>query len=136
SARKALEYKTALGGNRIISHREINLLRPADLYAYLQYVPSIAQSFRSGMDDWREQIEQFFDGIKKLMLPREEINGLLAYLNYYFHREMLELPADYQEIWNDEFHSLLLRQPENLETIDELSRFYIQSLQECAIRLQ
>jgi|GEM_PF-3376456 len=136
SARKALEYKTALGGNRIISHREIDLLQPADLYAYLQYVPSIAQSFRSGTEGWREQLEQFFDGIKKLMLPREEINGLLAYLNYYFHREMLELPADYQEIWNDEFHSLLMRQPENLETIDELSRFYIHSLHECAVKLQ
>ncbi|MDF2835830.1 MAG: transcriptional regulator, AraC family [Paenibacillus sp.] len=136
TAGRALDYKTALGGNRVISHREIELLRPDDLYVYLQYVPTIAQSFRFGNDDWKEQLTGLFAGLKSMMLPREEVAGILTYLNYYFHSEMKELPSDYRHIWNDEFRALISEQDDTLETLDELAGFYIRTLSEFANRLQ
>lgn len=136
AAERALDYKSALGGNRVITYREIDLLRPDDLYVYLQHVPSIAQSFRFGNEGWKEQLAQLFAGLKALMLPREEIAGILSYMNYYFHSEMKELPGDYQPIWNDEFRSLLDEQGDSLETLDELADFYISTLGKCGERLQ
>jgi AraC-like DNA-binding protein len=136
TAGRALDYKSALGGNRVISHGEIELLRSDDLYVYLQYVPSIAQSFRFGNEGWKEQLTGLFAGLKSMMLPKEEIAGILTYMNYYFHWEMKELPSDYQHIWNDEFRSLLSEQGEALETLDELADFYIRTLSECAERLR
>jgi two-component system response regulator YesN len=136
TAERALDYKSALGGNRVISYREIELLRPDDLYVYLQYVPTIAQSFRFGNEDWKEQLTGLFAGLKSMMLPKEEIADILTYLNYYFHSEMKELPSDYQPIWNDEFRSLLSEQDDTLETLDELASFYIRTLSDFAERLQ
>ncbi|WP_168122489.1 AraC family transcriptional regulator [Paenibacillus sp. HB172176] len=135
-AQRTLDYKSTLGGNRIISHSEIGLLQPDDLYVNLQYVPTIAQSFRFGNDSWQEQLELLFAGLKKLLLPKEEINGILTYMNYYFHLEMKELPPDYEEIWKDEFRLLVDEQSDSMETLDELADFYVDTLSRCAARLQ
>lgn len=102
---RALDYKSALGSNRVIGHWEIEDLASGDLFVYLQYVRTIAQAFRVGSEGWQEQLELLFTGLRSLLLPREEIDGVLTYMNYFFYREMTELPPEYQEIWNREFRA-------------------------------
>lgn len=128
---KALGYKSALGGNRVIGHWEIEELSREDLFVYLQYVRTIAQAFRVGSEGWREQLKLLFDGLKSLLLPKEEIDGVLSYMNYYFHREMTELPPEYQELWNREFRAHWDERTETLETLDELEAFYVERLASC-----
>jgi AraC-like DNA-binding protein len=132
SASRSLDYKSALGGNRLIGHWEVELLLHDDLYIYLQYVRTIAQAFRVGNDGWLDQLRRLFEGLRSLILPREEIAGILTYMNYYFHREMLELPQDYQTLWNRHFRLAWDEQMEELETLDELEAFYIGQLTACA----
>lgn len=134
-AARALDYKSALGSNRLIGHWEIELLSHDDLFIYLQYVRTIAQAFRVGNDSWQEQLRLLFEGLRGLLLPKEEINGILTYLNYYFYREMMELPPEYQELWNREFGAPWSESMENLETLDELEAFYLNGLSACARKM-
>jgi AraC-like DNA-binding protein len=132
AAIRAMDYKSALGSNRVIGHWEIELLSRDDLYIYLQYVPTIAQAFWVGNAGWQEQLRLLFDGLRRLLLPKEEIAGILNYMNYYFYREMMELPPDYQELWNREFRTHWEEKLEALETLDELEHFYSSRLTACA----
>lgn len=136
SAARALDYKTALGSNRIIGHWEIELLSHDDLFVYLQYVRTIAQAFRVGNDGWQEQLRLLFEGLRGLLLPREEISGILTYMNYYFYREMMELPMEYQELWNREFGTPWNESMDILETLDELEAFYSANLSACARKME
>ncbi|MFD0670796.1 helix-turn-helix domain-containing protein [Cohnella sp. GCM10027633] len=131
SAAEALGYKSALGGNRVIGHWEIEELSREDLFVYLQYVRTIAQAFRVGSEGWREQLGLLFAGLKSLLLPKEEVDGVVGYMNYYFHREMTELPPEYQELWNREFRAHGDERIETLETLDELEAFYVERLSSC-----
>ncbi|RAU93300.1 helix-turn-helix domain-containing protein [Paenibacillus sp. YN15] len=135
-AARALDYKSALGSNRLIGHWEIELLSHDDLFIYLQYVRTIAQAFRVGNDGWQEQLRLLFEGLRGLLLPKEEINGILTYMNYYFYREMMELPPEYQELWNREFGAPWSESMENLETLDELEAFYLNALSACARKME
>ncbi|TVY01868.1 helix-turn-helix domain-containing protein [Paenibacillus cremeus] len=136
SAARALDYKSALGSNRVIGHWEIELLSHDDLYVYLQYVRTIAQAFRVGNGGWEEQLRLLFEGLRRLMLPRDEISGILSYMNYYFYREMMELPPDYQELWNREFRTPWDENMEALETLEELEFFYSRTLSACAKKME
>ncbi|MBA2938605.1 AraC family transcriptional regulator [Paenibacillus sp. CGMCC 1.16610] len=136
AAARALDYKSALGSNRVIGHWEIELLSHDDLYVYLQYVRTIAQAFRVGNDGWEEQLRLLFEGLRRLMLPREEISGILSYMNYYFYREMMELPPDYQELWNREFRTPWDVNMDALETLEELEFFYSKTLTSCARKIE
>ncbi|WP_240420948.1 helix-turn-helix domain-containing protein [Paenibacillus periandrae] len=135
SAARALDYKSALGSNRVIGHWEIELLSHDDLFIYLQYVRTIAQAFRVGNEGWEEQLKLLFDGLRRLMLPKEEISGILIYMNYYFYREMMELPPEYQELWNREFRAPWDESMDTLETLDELESFYSKNLSACARKM-
>ncbi|MDD9269604.1 helix-turn-helix domain-containing protein [Paenibacillus sp. GCM10023248] len=132
TASKALSYKSALGINRVIGHWEIEVLSHDDLFVYLQYVRTIAQSFRVGNGGWQEQLILLFNGLRSLLLPKEEIDGVLTYMNYFFQREMMELPPEYQELWNTEFRSKWEASIDSLETLYELESFYLERLTACA----
>ncbi|MGO4494924.1 helix-turn-helix domain-containing protein [Paenibacillus sp. 2RAB27] len=136
SSARALDYKSALGSNRVIGHWEIELLSHDDLYVYLQYVRTIAQAFRVGNDGWQEQLKLLFEGLRRLLLPKEEISGILSYMNYYFYREMMELPPEYQELWNREFRTPWDENMETLETLDELESFYLVTITSCAQQME
>lgn len=136
SAIRALDYKSALGSNRVIGHWEIELLSHDDLYVYLQYVRTVAQAFRVGNEGWREQLRLLFEGLRGLLLPKDEISGILSYMNYYFYREMMELPPEYQELWNREFRTPWDENMDALETLDELEFFYKNTLSSCAKKME
>jgi two-component system response regulator YesN len=131
TASKTLSYKSALGINRVIGHWEIEVLSHNDLFVYLQYVRTIAQSFRVGNDGWQEQLILLFNGLRSLLLPKEEIDGVLIYMNYFFQREMMELPPEYQELWNTEFRAKWEARMDTLETLHELESFYLERLTAC-----
>ncbi|MDF2921342.1 MAG: transcriptional regulator, AraC family [Paenibacillaceae bacterium] len=136
SAARALDYKSALGANRVIGHWEIELLSHDDLFVYLQYVRTIAQAFRVGNESWQEQLKLLFDGLRGLLLPKEEISGILTYMNYYFYREMMELPPEYQEVWSRNFRTPWDENLDALETLDELEAFYSANLAACARKME
>lgn len=131
AALQALSYKSSLGSNRVIGHWEVEELPHDDLFVYLQHVRTIAQAFRLGNEGWLEQLGLLFDGLRTLLLPREEIDGVLTYMNYFFQREMMELPPDYQELWNRGFRAQWESRSEGLETLDELEAFYAEELTRC-----
>jgi two-component system, response regulator YesN len=135
TAARALDYKSALGSSRLIGHWEIELLSHDDLFIYLQYVRTVAQAFRVGNDTWKEQLGLLFEGLRSLLLPKEEIHGILTYMNYYFYREMMELPPEYQELWNREFGVPWTESMEGMETLDELEKFYYDRLSVCARKM-
>lgn len=136
SAARALDYKSALGSNRVIGYWEIELLSRDDLYVYLQYVRTVAQAFRVGNEGWQEQLKLLFEGLRRLLLPRDEISGILSYMNYYFYREMMELPPEYQDLWNREFRAPWDEKMDTLETLDELEFFYFKTLSSCAKKME
>jgi hypothetical protein len=131
TAARALSYKSALGGNRVIGYWEIEALSRDDLFVYLQYVRTIAQAFRVGSEGWQEQLRLLFEGLRSLLLPKDDIDGVLIYMNYFFHREMTELPPEYRELWNSEFRLQWDERMETLETLDELEAFYSERLMSC-----
>lgn len=57
-------------------------------------------------------------------------------MNYYFYREMMELPPEYQELWNREFRTPWDENMETLETLDELESFYLATISSCAQQME
>jgi len=121
-ALEALRHKTSLGTSRLI--------RPADFAAKLPFEMSrqvvrsraIGQSFRIGDGEWERHWHEMLEELRNMVFTRNELTGLLQYLLYQLHKEMLELPEQFQAVWNEGAHaelSAILGKEETLETIGE-----------------
>lgn len=118
----ALQYKSSLGGNRIIEHGEIAAKSQGEVYKHLHLMRSMSQKFRLGDKEWKLELEQLFTELRDGLFTRDDIFAVLHYLIYHMQREMMELPAELQDIWESSTLPRLNASLERLDTISELER--------------
>ncbi|MEF3304698.1 AraC family transcriptional regulator [Paenibacillus sp. GYB003] len=117
-AQQLLGYKTSLGTNRLIVPADIS--QPHDeMFKRLQDVRLLCQSFRSGDPDWAERLNELYRSVRAALLTREDLFRLFHMLTVHLHREMMELPGEFQAIWYTGFGRRLERIAERHETLDD-----------------
>ncbi|MCU6710558.1 helix-turn-helix domain-containing protein [Paenibacillus sp. J5C_2022] len=107
SAVDALHYKTSLGTGRVIRHTDHADKMPFETLLHARQIRAISQAYRAGDAAWEQHWHELFEGLHTQLFSREELLGLLNYLLYQLHREVAELPEEFQSIWNSGAHAEL-----------------------------
>ncbi|WP_282939421.1 helix-turn-helix domain-containing protein [Paenibacillus sp. RC67] len=121
-ALEALQYKSSLGGNRIIEHGEVAAKSQGEVYKHLHWMRSMGQKFRLGDKEWRLELDQLFRELIDGLFTRDDVYAILHYLIYHMQREVMELPSELQDIWTNETLPQLSEALERLDTISELEQ--------------
>jgi AraC-like DNA-binding protein len=116
----ALRYKTTLGANRVIYYWESEGQAETEVYKHLSHVKTMAQSFRLGEKEWKEELERIFAELKTGLFTRDEIHNLMNYMVYHLNREMMELSNKFQDMWKLEALPRLNDVMEQFDTIEEV----------------
>ncbi|UVI31994.1 helix-turn-helix domain-containing protein [Paenibacillus spongiae] len=135
-ALEAVKYKSVLGSSRVIAHDEIEGTPLGETYAHLQLIRSLSQAYRLGDDQWLDQYETLFRSIRDLLFSRDDLLSLINYLVYHLQREMMELPPEYQDIWNNGAFDSLHAALKQFDTIQELDREFRRILLETAATMK
>jgi AraC-like DNA-binding protein len=116
-AQQMLGYKSSLGTNRLIVPADI--AQPhGEMFKRLQDIRLICQAFRSGDPDWAERLNELYLSVREALFTRDDLFHLFNMLTVHLHREMMELPGEFQDIWYKGFGRRLDGIPERHETLD------------------
>jgi YesN/AraC family two-component response regulator len=118
-AMNALQYKASLGMNRLIEQEDLISMPQGEMFKQLQNIRAICQSFRSGEEDWRDHYQELYWTVKGQMYSIDDLHSLLNYLVFHLHKEMMDLPQEFQSIWNGDIHNQLKEVVDQKETVDE-----------------
>ncbi|MFE5324253.1 helix-turn-helix domain-containing protein [Paenibacillus sp. NPDC056579] len=131
----ALKYKSALGGDRIIEYKDISVKAQGEVYEHLHLMRSIGQKFRLGDKEWELELNRLFRELVEGFFTRDDVVSMLHYMIYHMQKELLELPAEFQELWMQETLPRLHAAIERLDTISELERDLTDTLKEAFGRM-
>jgi AraC-like DNA-binding protein len=120
SAITQLEYKPSLGNNRIIQEKEVVGRPHTDMYRIVQLVRPFTQAYKLGESDWPEKLETFFDELGQGIFTRDDLESLMNYAMYHFHREMTELASESKSLWEQAAMPKMILLLERTETLEEL----------------
>lgn len=133
-ALNALEYKAALGRNRILSRE--NMSEPKnDVYEFLKTISLIVQAMRLSDEVWEKHFDRLFEQITASVLSRQEIIHTVQLLFQHYKREFAELPREYQELWGDSL-GRLREKLEGWETLEDLRLLCFEAFRELAEQMQ
>ncbi|WP_028553128.1 helix-turn-helix domain-containing protein [Paenibacillus sp. UNC451MF] len=135
-ALEALQYKSSLGGNRVIEHGDVSDKSQGEVYKHLHLMRSMGQKFRLGDKEWKLEQEQLFRELVDGFFTRDDVFAILHYLIYHMQREVMELPVELQDIWTNEALPRLSEALERLDTISELEQEFTVVLTEAFDRLE
>lgn len=124
---ESLKYKSSLGGNRIIEiHQVWAVTSGSETIRHVQSIRSIAQSLRLGKEGWADEMNSFFDDLRKDCYSRDEIASLMNYMIYHMFKEISGFPTETQEIWTKDG---LPRMNDLLNNFDTIEDFHSGCLQ-------
>jgi two-component system response regulator YesN len=135
AAVNVLRFKSTLGANRVIYHWESEASAEKEMYKHLPLVKSLAQSFRLGEKEWKPTLEQIFTELKAGLFSYDEIRNLMNYMVYHLHREMMELSAEFQEMWKRKALPRLNDAIVQFDTIEEVYSQWFQILEDSSERM-
>lgn len=134
-AKEALSLKPSLGLNRVIAHHETE--RQEDgTYRHLQTIRLFARVLRTGEEPWRPILSQLFQEARAGRLSREEHVQFLHTLNHHLSREMMEFPADIQELWKSEALPRLNQIRDTFDVAEDLEAQYERVLGEFEVKVR
>ncbi|SDS46739.1 Helix-turn-helix domain-containing protein [Paenibacillaceae bacterium GAS479] len=129
---EALDYKMALGENRLITREDVMSQGQVEVYGYLGLIRSAVQAFRKSDPSWSEQLEDLFNQMKQGLLTKDEIMNMINYLLYSLGREMSGLGKDGQVVWESDTLTVLTDKLENSHSLEEMRETIIGKMTELA----
>ncbi|RAV19164.1 helix-turn-helix domain-containing protein [Paenibacillus contaminans] len=136
SAVNALTYKSSLGTNRLIGSDNLESVPQVEMFKQLQNIRAICQAFRFGEGVWENHFRGLIGNFRGQLFSLEDLRSMLNYLVFHLHKEIIELPAEFQEIWNDDIHGRLIAAVSRIETLDESCVEFEQVLREAFEQMQ
>ncbi|GAA3405916.1 helix-turn-helix domain-containing protein [Paenibacillus hodogayensis] len=132
-ASRLLGYKSSLGANRIIVEADTQVPH-GETFKQLEEIRLLCQSFRAGDPAWEERLHSFYRSIRNSLFTRDDLYNVFTMLTVHLHREMMELPAEFQDIWNSSAALRIDRIMERHETLDaiygELDALLVEAFEE------
>jgi AraC-like DNA-binding protein len=121
-ALKALQYKPSLGQENVIGYWQIPPGGKQQSLDLIHYIRAEAYSLRTGKGNRLEHFEQLFAEIRSGIYMREELANLISYMIFFLDKEIMELPADVQELWTSSAVEKLHKAAANWDSLDELQQ--------------
>ncbi|MDU0203335.1 helix-turn-helix domain-containing protein [Paenibacillus sp. MAH-36] len=125
---KAVQYRSALGNNRVIHYEVIARQTETELFDILQLIRTIVQVYKSGNDEWYNQFDFLFKAINRELYTRDELKNLLYYMTFTFTRELSEFPSEYTESWRVEGLIPITQAIDRFETMDDIKKVLLERL--------
>jgi two-component system response regulator YesN len=97
----ALQYKMAVGSNRIIAYSHFKDKEIRIHSQYFKWMEDFILHFRMATPKWEPIFAQIFDHLEESVLKNDEMQQLLNYWVHRCAREMEELMPEIQKFWND-----------------------------------
>ncbi|MDF2670047.1 MAG: hypothetical protein K0R67_2353 [Paenibacillus sp.] len=129
-ALEALQYKSAIGGNRVITYDEMLGFPQAKLYKHLQDIRLLAEYYRGGDESWKRYLEKLFAGLKASMIRKDDIISLMKHVIYTFDKEMMTLPDQMSAVWEHEAAPHLRQFIESFYDLEDLENRFMRKLHE------
>ncbi|WP_168120772.1 helix-turn-helix domain-containing protein [Paenibacillus sp. HB172176] len=98
-AEEALSYKASVGGNRVIPYWELEGNVLDGMFEQLQLIRDIAELFKHRNTAWKDSFNQLMEVVQGKYYLLQDITNLLNFMIFQISKEMSELPASYQGIW-------------------------------------
>ncbi|MCZ8517163.1 AraC family transcriptional regulator [Paenibacillus filicis] len=127
-AREALQYKSALGSNRVIGYDEAVRQTETELFDRLQRIRAMTQSYKTGSEEWRRLLDDFFTDLGKGWYTHQEIVNLTNYMIFTLTKELSEFPADYLAIWKQEAIGPMTRVLDTFDTVEDIRQVFSSAL--------
>ncbi|WP_158289453.1 helix-turn-helix domain-containing protein [Paenibacillus flagellatus] len=132
-AQEALNYRPALGGNRLIRYGELGRGGSGGSgFEHLHHIHRMAHEFRIGQRQWRDSFDEMFRRMRSSVIPRDDIVHLANYFVYSFSREIGRLPESYQDIWSRTVLPRLTEALEGSDTLEEIEARFRKALDDGA----
>jgi len=135
SALNALNYKSSLGMDRIITHEHIESGPRSELFVKLEYMKELSQYYRAGNNDWEERFKALFESLRETVYSRNDLNVFMKMLISHLKQEIEELPDELRSIWNDGLEQELLAILAQRETLEEMYRDFKRVLSDAYERM-
>jgi AraC-like DNA-binding protein len=119
-ASEAIKYKLVKGTNQLVLHWDVPVGERARLLEYLQLIRSAVQTYRTGQTGWEQSYNELFEQLKLSGLSRDDIIGLINYLLFHFHRNMMEMSKEIKELWLNVAEARLESITYKYDSLDEL----------------
>jgi AraC-like DNA-binding protein len=132
----ALEFRPALGLNRVIPR---NTLLPTDklaMYGLLQSISDFAQRFRLAEEEWEASFKQLFGSVEEGVFSRDDLAGIMNYLIYSMNRSFTDMSSEHAELWKQETLPRMEALLSEFYTIGELRKKLLQVFQETAAQIR
>lgn len=129
---KAVQYRSALGNNRVIHYEVITRQTETELFDILQLIRSIVQLYKSGNDEWYNQFDFLFQAINRGLYTRDELKNLLYYMTFTFTRELSEFPSEYTDSWRVEALDPITHAIDRFETMEDIKKILLERLRSVA----
>ncbi|SDD57324.1 Helix-turn-helix domain-containing protein [Paenibacillus sp. UNCCL117] len=134
-AQHMLKYKFTLGLNRVIGYWEIDRMDRTGHLGMIVSTRDLAGHFRLAVPDWQSRLEAWFDDIRTLLVPKEDIDMLLHCLIYHIRKDIAQLGEEYAEAWNEEFDPAIERCMQQKTLAVELGQALCEILKAAGVRL-
>jgi AraC-like DNA-binding protein len=132
----ALEFRSALGLNRVIASESLSPRSKLAVYDLLQELNVFAQSFRLLEAGWEDQYEKLFERIRLGLFPRDDLRGMMNYFIYQMNRGFAEMSRDYADLWENRTLPELERLLDEFHTYEELRERLFGMLAASAIHIR
>lgn len=132
----ALEFRPALGLNRVIPRHSLLPTDKLAMYDLLQSINDFAQRFRLAEEGWETSFMQLFGNVEKGVFSREDLSGIMNYLIYSMNRNFTDMSAEHEELWKKQTLTRMERLLREFYTIGELREKLLQVFQETAARIR
>jgi two-component system response regulator YesN len=124
----ALDFKAALGSNRLIVAEDISSRQECDMIRQLQLMHVIGQAYRMGDVVWVERYRALFEELRHHLFSKDELLNMFTYFIYHLHREMSELLEKYREIWKRDTLPLLQEILQEKDTLMQIETCFYDAL--------
>jgi two-component system response regulator YesN len=129
---EALQYKPVMGNNRLIRSSAVEAskaMESVNTTESIQVVHEVVESFRLNEANWSEKLHDFFENMKGMPRPKDDILILVHYFIYYLDLQITQLPKEYRNLWKGETLSGMLETAKRMETVDRMEEEMTRLLQ-------
>ncbi|CAM4246587.1 helix-turn-helix domain-containing protein [Paenibacillus alkaliterrae] len=134
-ALESLKFKAVMGNNRLINYREARNATSKETNKHLKAIDSLVQTFRLSEEGWHHCFRQWFDGMRKCRLSKNEIIELGRYFIAHMDLHLSQVSKDHYEIWTCHALNPAQKMIGEFDTLDELQQSFSRILEGFSGRL-
>jgi len=136
SAIHALNYKSSLGLNRVITNDHVESQPRSELFIKLQNMKAMSQAFRAGDGEWEEHFRTLYASLRETVYSRSDLIVFMKMLISHLQEEIEELPEELRAVWKEDPENRLSEITTRRETLEEMYEEFSLVLSEAFERMK